>query len=342
MERIGPYEVLEKLGEGGMGVVYRARDSRLGRELAIKVLPSEWTADPDRLARFAQEARAASALNHPNIVTVYDVGRERETSYLALELVVGASLRELLGEPLPAKRALAIAAQIAEGVAAAHASGIVHRDLKPENIMVTREGLVKILDFGLAKLVAPLSDGASALATVSRATMEGTVLGTIGYMSPEQATGKPVDFRSDQFSFGAILYEMLSGRRAFHGASAPETLAAIIREEPEPIDSSVPAPLRWVVERCLAKDPEERYASTRDLAHDLAKLKEHTSEALSQASLAAAPERRSRARWILPAAAGAAALTLAVGLLLGTRLARRPTPRFTRLTFQRGRVIDAR
>jgi len=298
--RIGPYEVLAPLGVGGMGEVYRARDPRLGREVALKVLPEEFSADSDRLARFEREARSASALNHPHIVTVYDVGRADSLSYIAMELVDGRTLRELLvSGAIPGKRAVSIAAQAADALAKAHSAGIVHRDLKPENVMVSRDGFVKILDFGLAKLIAPVSDTASHAPTAIDATRPGAVLGTVGYMSPEQARGGEVDFRSDQFSFGSILYEMASGRRAFHGDSAPETMAAIIRDEPESlarVASAGPAPYRWIVERCLQKDPEDRYASTRDLARELADLRDHFSEIDRSGTLAVAAEAPSRAR----------------------------------------------
>ncbi|HEX5133919.1 MAG TPA: serine/threonine-protein kinase, partial [Thermoanaerobaculia bacterium] len=280
--RVGPYEIVSALGIGGMGEVYRARDPRLGREIALKVLPEELSTDADRLARFEREARSASALNHPHIVTVYDIGRADSLSYIAMELVEGHTLREAVASgPLPGKRAVAIAAQAADALAKAHSVGIVHRDLKPENVMVSRDGFVKILDFGLAKLVAPVSDTVSHAATAIDATRPGVLLGTVGYMSPEQARGGEVDFRSDQFSFGSILYEIASGRRAFQGESAPETMAAIIREEPESLGrapASVPPPYRWIVERCLQKDPDDRYASTRDLARELADLRDHFSE----------------------------------------------------------------
>ena len=310
--RIGPYEVLGSLGAGGMGEVYRARDVRLGREVAVKVLPEALAADSDRLRRFEQEARSASVLKHPNIVTVYDVGREGGVSFIAMELVEGRSLREMLaGGPLAPKRMLSIGAQIADGLARAHASGIVHRDLKPENVMVTEDGLVKILDFGLAKLspAEGFEGSGSQAATVTRGTEPGVILGTVGYMSPEQASGKPADYRSDQFSLGAILYEAASGQRAFQRPTAVETLTAILREEPPPLASvapSTPEPLRWVVERCLAKEPEERYASTRDLARDLASVRDRSGlEAASKpetTAVAPAPARgKSRSRWIVVA-----------------------------------------
>jgi TolB-like protein/tetratricopeptide (TPR) repeat protein len=318
--RLGPYEVISPLGAGGMGEVYRARDVRLGREVAVKVLPEALAADSDRLRRFEQEARSASSLNHPNIVTVYDVGRDGEVSFIAMELVEGCSLREMLaGGPLAPKRMLSIGGQMADGLARAHASGIVHRDLKPENVMVTEDGLVKILDFGLAKLSpgeAFEAPGSQAV-TAARGTEPGVILGTVGYMSPEQASGKPADFRSDQFSLGAILYEAASGRRAFQRATAVETLTAILREEPPPLASVVPStpePLRWVIERCLAKEPEERYASTRDLARDLASVRERSSpEAAPKPEAAAVTPAPAggKDRWRLIAAAVIAAVVVA-------------------------------
>ena len=283
-DRLGPYEVLSPLGAGGMGEVYRARDGRLGRDVALKVLPSGVASEPERLARFEQEARAASALNHPNIVTIYEIGRADGVSYIAMELVDGQTAGGLIaGGPMPARRVLHFASQAAEGLAKAHTAGIVHRDLKPENLMLSRDGFVKILDFGLAKLATPSSDSVTGAATAGAAqTGAGVVLGTISYMSPEQASGRELDFRSDQFAFGSVLYEMLTGRRPFHAASSAEVLTAIIREDPTAIgavNARVPAPLCWIVERCMAKDPEERYASTRDLARDLAALRDRLESA---------------------------------------------------------------
>jgi len=341
--RLGGYEVIAPLGAGGMGEVYRARDSRLHREVALKLLPGGGPGDPARLARFAQEARAASALNHPNIVTVHDVGSEDGTPYLVMELVEGKTLRELMSSPLPLRRLLELASQIAEGVGKAHAAGIVHRDLKPENVMVTRDGLVKVLDFGLAKLASPETGDASGLTTID-ATRPGTVLGTVGYMSPEQASAQPADFRSDQFALGSILYELLSGRRAFQRPTAAQTLAAIIQEEPEPLAAlapRTPAPLRWIVERCHAKDPEQRYASTRDLARDLATVRDRLAETTDGTAAVPAPPRRGD--W--GRAAGAAALLIAAvaaTALLTRRAVERPLPRFQRLTFRRGDVSGAR
>ncbi len=300
--RLGPYEILSPLGAGGMGEVYRARDTRLGREVALKVLPAEFSGDPERLQRFEQEARAASALNHPNIVVVHDVGRVDSVFYLAMELVEGTALRELIVTgALPIKRLLPLATQIADGLARAHAAGIVHRDLKPENVMVTEDGFVKILDFGLAKLVLLSAEKMASAPTAAFGaprTESGVVLGTVGYMSPEQAAGRPVDHRSDQFSLGAILYEMATGQRAFRGGSAAETLAAIIQREPDPVGvlrPEVPAPLSWVIERCLAKAPAERYESTRDLARDLANLRDRASSAsLAGQAAGASPARMAR------------------------------------------------
>jgi serine/threonine protein kinase len=233
---LGPYEILSPLGAGGMGEVYRARDTRLEREAAIKVLPANSARDPARLRRFEKEARSASSLNHPNIVTVHDVGDAEGIAFMAMELVVGRTLRDLIREgPLPTKRLLSIASQLADGLSRAHDAGLIHRDLKPENVMVRPDGIVKILDFGLAKLTETepiVDDGKPAAETVTRPTDEGKVMGTAAYMSPEQARGNSLDFRSDQFAIGAIAYEMATGRRAFQRASPPETLAAIIREEP--------------------------------------------------------------------------------------------------------------
>ena len=276
-EHLGPFEVLEPLGAGGMGEVYRARDSRLGRIVAVKVLRPDVAADPDRIERFEREARAASALNHPNIVTIYDVGVGGGMSYIAMEWVDGSALRDLVAraKPQAIPTVVSIGAQIADGLGVAHAAGIVHRDLKPENVMVTADGLVKILDFGLAKLVAPGDGAMSQLATESGGTAAGALLGTVGYMSPEQATGRIVDHRSDQFALGVILYELATGVRAFKRDSAAQTLAAIIEDEPEPLEvrnPQVPSQLSRTIARCLSKKPADRYESTRDLAHDLRDL----------------------------------------------------------------------
>jgi serine/threonine protein kinase/Tol biopolymer transport system component len=322
--RLGTYEVTAPAGAGGMGEVYRARDSKLGRPVAIKVLGAEYSSDRERLQRFEREARAASALNHPNIVTIYDIGRQDDVLYLAMEFVEGRTLREWLdGGFLPLKKALGIAAQVAGGLAKAHAAGIVHRDLKPENIMVTGDGLVKILDFGLAKLAPGWTDSAgdTAITVVPpHATHAGVVMGTAGYMSPEQARGATVDFRSDQFSLGTVLYEMVTGKRPFQRESSAQTMAAIIEDEPPPItelNPKTPAPVRWIVERCLAKETEERYASTRDLARDLQRVRDHLSEAstsISQLGLAPAPAAKARRPWAAMVLAAVAALAIGLGL----------------------------
>jgi predicted ATPase/serine/threonine protein kinase/tetratricopeptide (TPR) repeat protein len=285
---LGPYEILSRLGSGGMGDVYRARDARLGREVAIKVLPETSARNGEALQRFEQEARSASALNHPNIITIYEIGSQsvgQETIwYIAMELVEGESLRQILWRgAMPTKELLDIAVQTAAALAAAHAKGIVHRDLKPENILVSREGRVKILDFGLA--TAAVSEESENEDTVNCApnlmTRPGTILGTVGYMSPQQAAGDKVDFRSDQFSFGAIIYEMATGKRAFKQRSPVDTLAAILRDEPESmgyLNPGIPPPLQWTVKRCLAKKPADRYASTEDLARDLTIMRDHLGE----------------------------------------------------------------
>ena len=274
-DRLGPYEVLALLGVGGMGEVYRGRDTRLGRDVALKVISPKRVEDASLRRRFELEARAASVLNHPSIVTVYDVGETGGVSWIAMEWVEGRTLRQVLGPgALEVRAALSLARQIADGLAAAHAKGVVHRDLKPENVMVTAEGRAKILDFGLARLTAEDApqEAMSRLETMDAppdATRAGTILGTVGYMSPEQAAGRPVDFRSDQFSFGLILYEMLAGRRAFARPTAPETLAAIIREDPAPLASlrtGIPKALDDAIAVCLAKRPEDRFSSTRELS----------------------------------------------------------------------------
>ena len=318
--RLGPYEILAPLGAGGMGEVYRAQDTRLGREVAVKVLPAELSSDASRLKRFEKEARSVSALNHPNIVTIYDIGSVDSIPYIAMEKVEGSTLREmLLGGPLSMRKLLQIAPQIADGLARAHDAGIVHRDLKPENVMVSRDGVVKILDFGLAKLIAGgLGIDEEGLLPTTTGTRPGVVMGTVGYMSPEQASAGTVDYRSDQFSMGSILYEMATGKRAFQKKTGVETLTAILNEEPEPIgqvNPRVPAPLRWVVERCLAKEPENRFASTRDLARDLANLRDRVTEVSGSGETAAAP-RRAKRRLLWLFAAAAVIVTTAVSIVL--------------------------
>jgi eukaryotic-like serine/threonine-protein kinase len=287
-----------------MGEVYRARDVRLGREVAVKVLPAEFANDPARLKRFEKEARGASALNHPAIVTIYEVGTEGSAPFIAMELVSGKTLREVLvAGPLSTKKLLGIASQIGEGLAVAHEAGIVHRDLKPENVMITAGGMVKILDFGLAKLTRKsLDSGEGAQPTMSR-TEPGGLLGTVTYMSPEQAAGQPATYRSDQFSMGSILYEMATGKKAFQREHAVDTLSAILHEEPVPVATlrpDAPAPLNWVIDRCLAKEPADRYDSTRDLARDLANLRDRASSATSAGLVAAPRPTKSRVVAALP------------------------------------------
>jgi serine/threonine protein kinase len=283
--RLGSYQITTSLGRGAMGEVYRAKDLRLGRDVAIKVLRPELASDSERLSRFEQEARAASALNHPNIVHIYDVGEALGHHYIVMELIEGRTLRQILaGAPLAEERLLDLARQLAEGLAKAHSAGIVHRDLKPENVMVTEDGFVKILDFGLAKLLAPLFEAGSEIETLAR-TRQGMLIGTVEYMSPEQAAGKSADHRSDQFSFGLILYEMATGILAFRRETAAQTLASIIESEPAPIAATnprAPRALEAIVRRCLRKDPAARYGDSRELARELKSLLAsagHTSEA---------------------------------------------------------------
>ena len=279
--RLGAYEILERLGAGGMGEVYRARDTRLGREVAIKTISRRHHSQAEALTRFETEARSASALNHPNIVTIYELGCVDSTHFIAMELVRGETVRGLLAfGPIPFRKAISIGAQVADALARAHEIGIVHRDLKPDNLMVSVDGAAKVLDFGLAKLllVEHPADG-DVSTSVSR---DGVVMGTLGYMSPEQANGAKLDFRSDQFSFGSVLYEMVTGVPAFQKQTPAETMAAILRDEPERVGSRMlqaPAPFVWIVERCLAKDPNQRYASTQDLARDLAAVRDRLADA---------------------------------------------------------------
>src|SRR6202795_2718352 len=275
--KLGPYEIISLLGAGGMGEVYRARDTRLRRDVAIKVLPQALSLDADRMRRFEQEALATAALNHPNILAVFDIGTSEGSPYVVSELLEGETLRERLRSgSIAVRKALDYALQIAHGLAAAHEKGIIHRDLKPENLFVTNDGRVKILDFGLAKLTQPEDQfGRQTNLPTAAGTEPGVVMGTLGYMSPEQVKGKPADQRSDLFSFGAILYEMLSGVRAFHRDSAAETMSAILREEPPDFSAtnkSVQPGLERIVRHCLEKNPEERVQSARDMAFDLENL----------------------------------------------------------------------
>lgn len=276
--KLGSYEIIAALGAGGMGEVYRARDTRLERSVAIKVLPAAFSADSYRLHRFELEARSASALNHPNIVTIYELGQDGSTHYIAMELIEGKTLRELLDAGvLPIRRAIEIAAQVVEGLAKAHEAGIAHRDIKPANLMISHDGFVKILDFGLAKLAAAGEETSDTRTRSMSQTRPGAVLGTLEYMSPEQASGERLDFRSDLFSLGLVLYEMVTGKHAFRRSTAANTMAAILSEQAQPIgvlNPDAPPPLCWAIERCLEKDPEKRYVSTRDLARELAAIRD--------------------------------------------------------------------
>ena len=340
--RLGPYEILAPLGAGGMGEVYRARDPRLKREVALKVLPASFSQDADRLRRFEHEAQAAGGLNHPNITAVYDTGAHEGAPYIVTELLTGETLRQRLAAgAIPVRKAIDYAMQIAKGLAAAHEKGIVHRDLKPENLFLTRDGRVKILDFGLAKLKPEKQEGGQTdLQTIS-ATEPGVVLGTMGYMSPEQVRGQAADSLSDIFAFGAILYEMLSGTRAFRGTTAADTMSAILKEEPPDLSATnrdIHPGLDRIVRHCLEKNPEERFQSARDLAFDLEAL-----SGVSALKTAAVPPAARRMPAILRAGA-ALVVAAAAGLLLfraGQKAGYVPPPSFHQLSFQRGEVGGA-
>lgn len=345
---LGPYEIQSLLGAGGMGEVYRARDPRLGRDVAIKVLPPSFAADPERLRRFEQEARAVAALSHPNILALYDIGQQDGTAYIVSELLEGESLRDILARgPLSHRKAIAYATQIAQGLAAAHARNIAHRDLKPDNVFITRDGHAKILDFGLAKAIenpAAAKSGAPADATLTvpgAATGDGIVMGTVGYMSPEQVRGSAVDCRTDIFSFGAVLYEMLTGQRAFKRDTAAETMTAILNEEPPEFHDSgqrIPPALERIVRHCLEKSPDHRFQSARDLAFDLDSI-----SSLTSSGAVSAVKTKQRRAWIVPTLL--AALLLIAGFV-GWRLAIALHPshgaRFHQLTYRRGAADNAR
>ena len=375
--KLGPYEIIEPIGAGGMGEVWRAHDERIGRDVAIKVLPASYAENEDRLRRFEQEARAAGVLNHPNLLTIHDLGTHDGAPYIVSELLEGQTLRDLLGDTrtrsnppgdqdsgrrssftrgrvLSSRKAIDYATQIAQGLAAAHEKGIVHRDLKPENLFVTKDGRVKILDFGLAKLTEANDSEWTDAATVNRGTDPGTVLGTVGYMSPEQVRGGSADHRTDIFAFGAILYEMLSGRRAFDGESKVEALNAILKEDPPELSESnvgISAGLERIVEHCLEKSPTERFQSARDLAFQLGVV---TSASGDTGAMSTIGTRRGRAPIIV--AIGAIAM-IAAAFLAGRasvgNLAETPAsssaseelpipPTFHRLTFEEGLLLNAR
>jgi Tol biopolymer transport system component len=335
---IDHYRVLEKIGAGAMGEVYRARDERLGRDVALKLIRQSSSGNADHLRRFELEARAAAALNHPNIVAVYDVGRDEGSPYIVCELLEGKTLRQRLSETaLPAREAVEFSAQIVQGLIAAHDRRIIHRDLKPENLFVTTDGRIKILDFGVAKLQSAPAESDRTPEDFTTVTKTGAVIGTVAYMSPEQLRGKGVDHRSDIFSVGTILYEMLAGRRAFRGETEVDTITAILREDPPEIDlhqPGVPVPLQQIVRHCLEKEPEKRFQSARDLGFALETL---TMAAGGRASRS--PRQRSR---MLPWAI--AGMLLVATLLLAVRQARQTqvSPVYRRLTFDQGTLYSAR
>jgi len=321
-QALGHYRIEAKLGEGGMGEVYRAFDSHLDRPVAIKILRPDATTNPDRKRRFLQEAKAASALNHPNIIHIYDISSAAGTDFIAMEFVPGKTLDQLIGKSgLPLKNTLKYSVQIADALARAHSSGIVHRDLKPANIIVAEDGHVKLPDFGLAKLTEPAVDYDGATATIAAReglqTEEGSILGTVAYMSPEQAEGRKVDARSDIFSFGSVLYEMVTGRRPFEGATKISTLSAILQKEPQPVGDlapNVPPELDKIISRCLRKDRDRRAQNIADIKLALEDLTDDSPTSSMSLALKAGRERPPRS--FLPLAAivsGIAVLLVAVG-----------------------------
>ena len=341
--KLGPYEIDSPLGAGGMGEVYRARDTTFGREVAVKVLPSAFSADPDRLRRFRQEAQAAAALNHPNILAIHHVGQENGAPYIVSELLEGESLRQRLQSgPLPVRKTIEYSVQVARGLAAAHDKGILHRDLKPENIFITRDGLVKILDFGLAKLIHSDANTSADCATLPGASEPGVVLGTAGYMSPEQVRGQAAGPTSDLFAFGAILYEMLSGKRAFRGETAADTMSAVLKEEPPPLTETsrqIPPALERIVRHCLEKNPGERFQSARDLAFDL----ESVSSAWETTLVSTVAVSRHKTKYGASVALGLIVLAViaAAGFYFG-RESRSRFPTHRRITFRQGSIQSAR
>ena len=338
--KLGPYEIVALLGAGGMGEVYRALDTRLGRDVAVKVLPVGMAKDPDRLRRFEQEARTIATLNHPNILGIHDIGANDGAPFLVSELLEGQTLRERLESGLlPVRRAMEYALGIAQGLSAAHDKGIVHRDLKPENVFITRDGRVKVLDFGLAKLMRPEESRDTVATLASPATLPGMVLGTVGYMSPEQVRGESSDARSDIFSFGAVLYEMLTGKRAFKRETSAETMTAVLREEPPELNDTGwqgPPGLQRILTRCLEKGVDRRFQSASDLAFAIESL----SGTSSTRSIAQLKVKRA---WLPWTAMALGMLVLGAGLwLLGRWSAAKPQPKFTRLTYRQGYLSNAR
>src|SRR5882724_1215272 len=320
--RLGPYEIVSTIGAGGMGEVYRAKDLRLKREVAIKVLPAAFSNDSERLRRFEQEAQAAGSMNHPNILAVYDLGTHDGTFYVVSELLEGETLRKRLVEgPIPARKAIDCAVQIARGLAAAHGKGIVHRDIKPENLFVTTDGQIKILDFGLAKITTAKPAEVNGAATEAMGTEPGVVMGTAGYMSPEQVSGQVADSRSDIFSLGVVLYEMLSGKRAFHGESPVETMNAILKEDPPELPAKLPPGLDRIIRRAIEKKPEERFESVRDVAFALETIsgtseQQQASRDAGRAGASYVKKRMGLQLWFLTAVAVGVLLTAGVHLFL--------------------------
>jgi len=351
------YRIESKIGAGGMGVVYKAVDSRLDRPVAVKVLPASALASPDRQKRFVQEAKTASSLNHPNIVTIYDINTQevdgQPVQYIAMEFIAGETLDKLIGRKgLKVREALKYAIQIADALSAAHAAGVVHRDLKPSNVMVTPQGLVKILDFGLAKTTGPLDTDAYAEtvhAEASPRTEEGTILGTVAYMSPEQADGKKIDARSDIFSFGSVLYEMITGRQAFPGASKLSTLSSVLYKDPQPVSQAVPdvhPELDRIISRCLKKNPERRWQTMADVKVALEELRDELDASgvvpVQSRVYAARPAPRRVRGWLAIGVLAGIILALVPTAYLAPRFFRSEPPTFQRLTFRRGDVTSAK
>src|SRR5271169_6607133 len=345
--RLGPYEIVSPLGAGGMGEVYRARDSRLKREVAIKVLPQALSLDAERMRRFEQEALATAALNHPNILAVFDIGTSEGSPYVVSELLEGETLRDRLRTgAIATRKSLDYALQIAHGLAAAHEKGIIHRDLKPDNLFVTKDGRVKILDFGLAKLTQVDPGSNPSMATATHGTEAGLVMGTAGYMSPEQVRGMGLDPRSDIFSFGAILYEMLSGKRAFHGDTPADTMSSILKEEPPELSETnrnVSPALERIVHHCLEKSPEARFHSASDIAFDLEHLSglSGSTARVAAAATGYVPARR-RLLIGLAAGLGMACAVYGVGWWTGKASARAPQAEYQQITFRTGSIGNAR
>jgi serine/threonine protein kinase/Tol biopolymer transport system component len=340
--RLGPYEIYDLLGAGGMGEVYRAKDTRLNREVAVKILPRSFVQNPAAVARFEREAQAIAAMSHPNIRSIHDFGKQGDILYSVGELLQGQTLQErLAGGALPGRKAVEVALAIAQGLSAAHEKGIVHRDLKPANVFLTHDGGVKLLDFGLAKVILSHQGSSPDAPTEQLATEPGVVMGTVGYMSPEQVRGKPIDYRSDIFSFGAILYEMLSGHRAFRGDSAAETMAEILKEDPPDLATTTPTvspALERVIRHCLEKNPEQRFQSARDLAFHL--------DALWSVSAPVAARPRGELphrHWLLFGVAGVLAAVVIASLVWRLPASRSAEPaRYHQLTFRRGTILTAR